>query len=88
MSHARATNRSSWSYLERIDRPSGMTEDLRELARRRSGSLEVVLLWSPRASRVFVDVEDEVDGAVFRIVVDRANALDAFNHPYAYLEAA
>jgi hypothetical protein len=29
-----------------------------------------------------------MNGASFRIVVDGADALDAFNHPYAYLEAA
>jgi hypothetical protein len=79
--------RNSWSYLERIDRPSGMTKELRELARRRSGGLEVVLSWSPRTSRVFVDVEDDADGTAFRILVDTADALDAFNHPFAYLAA-
>jgi hypothetical protein len=62
-----------------------MTE---ELARRRSGGLEVVLSWSPITRRVFVDVKDDADAAMFRIAVDGADALDAFNHPYAYLEAA
>jgi hypothetical protein len=38
--------------------------------------------------RVFVDVANEVNGDTFRIVVDGADALDAINHPYAYLEAA
>jgi hypothetical protein len=71
--------------LVQVGSPRDMTK---ELARRHSGGLEVVLSWSPTTSRVFVDVEDEVDGAAFRIVVDSADALDAFNHPYAYLEAA
>jgi hypothetical protein len=48
----------------------------------------VVLSWSPSTRRVFVDVANEVDGDTFRIVVDGADALDAFNHPHAYLEAA
>jgi len=74
--------------FERTDGPSSVTNELRELARRKSGGIDVVLSWSPRTSRVFVDIEDEVDGAAFRILVDGADALDAFNHPYAYLEAA
>ena len=73
--------------LECIGGPVGMTTELRELARRHSG-IDVVLSWNPATRRVFVDVADEVDGASFPIVVDGADALDAFNHPYAYLEAA
>lgn len=74
--------------LEPIGSHSSMTSGLRELARRRSAGIEVVLLWSPTTSRLFVDVEDNRDAATFRIVVEGADALDAFNHPYAYLEAA
>jgi hypothetical protein len=71
-----------------VRRLGGSSDMTRELARRRSGGLEVVLSWSPITRRVFVDVEDDADGPVFRIVVDGADALDAFNHPYAYLEVA
>jgi hypothetical protein len=74
--------------LERTGGPTSPTTELRELARRRSGGIDVVLSWSPATRRVFVDVEDEFHGAAFRLVVDGADALDAFNHPYAYLEAA
>jgi hypothetical protein len=73
--------------LERAGRPTDVTTELRELARRRSVGSDVVLSWSPETRRVFVDVEDELEGAV-RLLVDGADALDAFNHPYAYLEAA
>jgi hypothetical protein len=69
-------------------RSRGMTTELRELARRHSVGNDVVLSWNPATRRVFVDVADEVDGASFQIVVDGADALDAFNQPYACLEAA
>jgi hypothetical protein len=58
-----------------------MTTELRELARGHSVGNDVVLSWNPATRRVFVDVADEVDGASFRIVVDGADALDAFNQP-------
>jgi hypothetical protein len=55
---------------------------------RDSRGISVVLSWSPFTRRVFVDVANEVNSDTFRIVVDGADALDAFNHPYADLEAA
>ena len=58
--------------------------EVRELAQRSIDGIDVTLLWSPRTSCVFVDVEDERNGESFRINVDAADALDAFNHPYAY----
>ena len=60
--------------------------DARELARRRSGGIDVTLFWKPSTGRVFVDIADEINGDAFRIVVAAADALDAFNHPYAYQE--
>jgi hypothetical protein len=59
--------------------------ELRELARRTGDALDVVLWWDPAADRVFVDVEDERVDERFRIAVGKGQALDAFNHPYAYL---
>jgi hypothetical protein len=56
----------------------------RELARRANGGIDVRLLWQPRTDRVFVDVVDGVGDDAFRIIVAAADALDAFNHPYAY----
>ncbi len=58
--------------------------EIRELAQRSIDGIDVTLLWNPRTSRVFVDVEDERCGESFRIDVDARDALDAFNHPYAY----
>ena len=43
----------------------------RELAKRLSGTVEVLLLWQPEA-------------AGFHLEVPPAKAMDAFYHPYAY----
>jgi len=60
----------------------------RELSRRTSAGLEVVLYWYDRTSAVTVSVFDERSGESFEVEVDGANALDAFHHPYAYSDAA
>ena len=56
----------------------------RELATRKSQGLAVVLRWYPRDCAVTVSVDDAKTGDRFEIAVDRARALDAFYHPYAY----
>jgi hypothetical protein len=56
----------------------------RELAQRRSGSVEVLLLWHPESDRVELSVRDVATGAGFRLEVAPSNAMDAFHHPYAY----
>jgi hypothetical protein len=56
----------------------------RELAQRRSGSVEVLLLWHPESDRVELSVRDVATGAGFRLEVAPGNAMDAFHHPYAY----
>jgi hypothetical protein len=56
----------------------------RELAQRLSGTVEVQLLWQPEIDRVHLSVRDLATGAGFDIAVPRANAIDAFYHPYAY----
>ena len=58
--------------------------EVRELDRRRSGGVEVALLWSPQTNRVFVEVDDELQGDRFRMDVAAAEAREAFDHPYAY----
>ena len=60
----------------------------RELSRRRSGGIEVVLYWCDTTSAVSIFVLDEGTGEAFEVEVDGARALDAFNHPYAYCGAA
>jgi hypothetical protein len=56
----------------------------RELAQRRSGADEVVLLWHPETDRVELSVCDRVTGAGFRVEIAPADAIDAFYHPYVY----
>jgi hypothetical protein len=56
----------------------------RELARRRSGTLEVLLLWHPRIDGVELSVSDATTGEGFQIEVAPETAMDAFRHPYAY----
>ena len=55
-----------------------------ELDFRSSDGLEVSLLWDPETSRVTVSVFDLKTGDDFEIEVSGAEAMDAFQHPYAY----
>jgi hypothetical protein len=59
----------------------------RELAQRRSGTDEVLLLWDPESDRVELDVRDRVTGTGFRVEVAAGDAIDAFYHPHAYASA-
>ncbi|HET6847918.1 MAG TPA: hypothetical protein VFH74_03605 [Gaiellales bacterium] len=58
----------------------------RELAARTSDGVDVRLVWSPDENAVFVVVTDERVDDQFAIPVDPARALDAYQHPYLYLE--
>lgn len=64
--------------------PSGSR---RELAYRENDGIEVSLFWSKTGNRVTVEVVEEQSGEGFEFDVDGAEALDAFNHPYAYAAA-
>ena len=71
------------------DGPSPATQEYvntqtRELARRLSGTVEVLLLWRPQIDRVELSVRDLATGAGFSIGVAPGDAIDSFNHPYAY----
>ena len=57
---------------------------VRELDQRSGDGFDVRLLWSPETDRVFVAVEDQRRGDYFELEVDRADALEAFRHPFAY----
>jgi hypothetical protein len=58
----------------------------RELASRRSGADEILLLWNPCDGRVEVAVRDIVTGVGFHVrVAATARALDVFHHVYAYV---
>ncbi len=56
----------------------------RELAQRLIGTVEVLLLWRPEIDRVELSVRDLATGAGFSIEVAPGDAIDSFNHPYAY----
>jgi hypothetical protein len=71
-------DRSSSATGERMSTPT------RELARRLSGAVEVLLLWHPETDRVELSVRDLTTGAGFQIEVAPGDAIDAFYHPYAY----
>lgn len=56
----------------------------RELDYRSSDGFEIWLLWSKSNDRVFVLVHETSSETSFELDVAPADALDAFNHPYAY----
>jgi hypothetical protein len=55
-----------------------------ELHRRASAGLEVSLLWSRSAGKLIVSVADTMTGESFELPVAREEALEVFNHPFAY----
>jgi hypothetical protein len=59
----------------------------RELAYRNQNGLEVTLLWHPRSNEVSVEVADQLDASGFHLPIAGRLALDAFNHPYAYVQS-
>jgi hypothetical protein len=56
----------------------------RELAHRAKDGLEISLLWEPETNSLKVSVFDAKGGDDFDLEVAPAEAMDAFNHPYAY----
>ena len=62
--------------------------DRRELAHRASDGIQVSLFWSKLSTQVTIAVLDtRSDHRAFEFEVDGSDALDAFNHPYAYAAA-
>ena len=57
--------------------------DRRELAHRANDGIEVSLYWRP-GNRVTVEIVDVRRDERLEFEVGRADALDAFYHPYAY----
>jgi hypothetical protein len=55
----------------------------RELDHRSSHGIDVTLSWSPARNALFVTVVDET-GYSFELAAGPHEALDVFNHPYAY----
>ena len=67
--------------------PQTPASHLRQLAQRRSANLEVTLLWNRRSRRVWISIYDLANDRQHSARVPPERALDAFNHPYAYLGA-
>jgi hypothetical protein len=65
-----------------------MSGSARELAQRLSGTDEVLLLWHPESERVELSVRDVASGEGFYLEVAPGSAIDAFNHPHAYVARA
>ena len=59
-------------------------DDWRELANRDGDGLEISLLWSKATNRVKVTVADSRLDESFELDIAAAEALAAFNHPFAY----
>src|SRR6266545_3095288 len=74
----------SWLQL----RPVGMTlpaDTIEELAERTIDGLDVLLLWERLSGRLTVLVVDRRLGDSFELAIESGDdALDVFNHPYAY----
>lgn len=56
----------------------------RELARRAADGVDVALFWNTEDDCLVVVVDDARTGDLFQLEVSSAEALDAFEHPYAY----
>ena len=59
-----------------------------ELAHRTDNGIDVSLLWSRSTGLVQVSVSDLRTGDSFVIDAPSDRALDVYNHPFAYLQAA
>lgn len=56
----------------------------RELAHRNSDGIEVVLFWHDGTRDLMVAVSDGRSGAYFELAAHPNEALDVFEHPFAY----
>ncbi len=70
-----------------LQQESAWEGDWRELARREGDGLDITLLWSRSADRVKVTVLDQRLHALFEIDINGADALCAFEHPFAFIAA-
>ncbi len=61
------------------------TDTARELAHRAGDGLDVTLVWYPDSDRIAVRVSDARTGDSFEAEAPRESALEAFEHPFAYL---
>ena len=59
---------------------------IREIAHRANTFIEVTLLWRQADNSVLLRLVDVANGVEFELQIRPEHALDAFNHPYAYLQ--
>jgi hypothetical protein len=59
---------------------------LKELNYRARDGIEVSLLWSPDSGQLAVVVVDEAVGEEFAMEVEPSEAMEVFNHPFAYAD--
>ena len=57
---------------------------LKELNYRAGDGIEVSLLWSPESGQLAVVVTDGAAGEEFALEVEPSEAMEVFNHPFAY----
>jgi hypothetical protein len=57
----------------------------RELAHRSNGQIDVSLLWRKLDNSLTLVLVEVATGVEFELPIPSEDALDAFNHPYAYL---
>jgi hypothetical protein len=55
-----------------------------ELAQRENDGIAVTLLWHSESGRLTVTVRDWRTGEAFDLDAQARNAMDVFQHPYAY----
>jgi hypothetical protein len=55
-----------------------------DLAERQTSDLDVSLIWARRSGSLWVNVTHRRSGRMARINATPANALEVFNHPFAY----
>jgi hypothetical protein len=55
-----------------------------ELAQRESDGISVTLLWHSITQRLTVAVRDDRTGEAFDLDAEARNAMDVYNHPFAY----
>ena len=60
------------------------TSRFRELTGRTHDGVEVVLFWHELTGELIVCVSDERSGSYFELAAEPENALDVYDHPYAY----
>jgi hypothetical protein len=56
----------------------------KELAYRENDGVAVTLTWNTATNALSVAVHDRRTDAAFELAVEAAEALDVFDHPYAY----